>query len=299
MKVDWINCTFPQPAMSVEGFVAFLGALFGRPTTGETGRGLFGFQSGVKLRVYLGGTMVDVGALAYGGESQRGRWMLQLTGKGCGLLSDWEGLREFLEGLDAKITRLDLAADFLDGEYSVDDAVRMHEEGGFTSAGRPPSTSVSGDWLDGVRGRTLYVGKATNGKMLRVYEKGIQMGDLESPWVRFEVQLGNRDREIPFDALTERDAFFAGCYPALAEMVDSAAQAIPTSQTSGTVSLAHLLHHARRCYGKLFDVLSKLKGTTDTALIEEVRIIGIPRRLNPASVVSGLEWSQLQTKRRA
>ena len=66
-KVDWLNCTFAQPSMSVEGFVSFLGRLFGRPTSGEAGRGLFGFQTGVKLRVYLGGTMVDVGALAYGG----------------------------------------------------------------------------------------------------------------------------------------------------------------------------------------------------------------------------------------
>lgn len=297
-KVDWLNCTFSQPSMSVEGFVSFLGRLFGRPTSGEAGRGLFGFQTGVKLRVYLGGTMVDVGALAYGGESQRGRWMLQLTGKGCGLLSDWAGMREFLEGLDAKITRLDLAVDFLDGAYTVDDAVRMHGEGGFTSSGRPPSTAVAGDWLDGVRGRTLYVGKATNGKMLRVYEKGIQMGEPESPWVRFEVQLGNRDREIPFDALTERDAFFAGCYPALAEMIDRAAQAIPTTRTSGEVTLAHLLYHAKRCYGKLFDVLSKLGGATDTSLVEEVRVIGIPRRLNPAGVVAGVEWPDVQAKAR-
>ncbi len=37
---------------------------------------------------------------------------------------------------------------------------------------------------------------ASSAKMLRVYEKGIQLGDLGSPWVRYEVQLGSRDRVV-------------------------------------------------------------------------------------------------------
>ena len=298
-KVDWINATFPVPSLSVDGVVALLGKFFGRPLTGATGRGLFGFQTGVKLRAYVGGTMADVGSLAYGGESQRGRCMLQITGNGCGLVKDWRGLREFLESLDARITRLDLAVDFLEGQYSVDDAVRMHEEGGFTSAGRPPSTAVAGDWLDRVRGRTLYIGKATNGKMLRVYEKGRQLGDLASAWVRYEVQLGAKDREIPFDAMTRCDEYFAGCYPALADMIEEAAEAIPTTRTQAKVSLAHLLQHLKRSYGKVIDVVSKLTGATVTELVEEVRVIGIPRRLNPSGVVAGLSWSEVLDQHRS
>jgi phage replication initiation protein len=296
VKVDWLNATFAQPAMSVEGFIAFLAKLFGRPTTGEAGRGLFGFQTGVKLRCYLGGAMVDVGSIAYGGESQRGRWMFQLTGKGCGLLQDWEAAREFLEGLDARLTRVDLAADFLNGEHTVDEAVKMHAEGGFTNGGRPPSTEVAGDWLEGVRGRTLYIGKGTNGKMLRVYEKGRQLGDLDSMWTRFEVQLGNRDRDIPMDVLTDRDAFFGGCYPALASLVADAAQRIPTTRTESKTTLGHLLYHARRSYGKLFDVLAKTVGADHTDLVEEIRIVGIPRRVNPSGLVAGLEWAQVKAQ---
>jgi len=294
VKVDWLNATFPAPELSVEGFIAFLGKLLGRHCSGHEGRGLFGFSTGVKLFAYLAGTMVHIGSLAMGGESQRGRWMFQLTGKGCGLVTDWESLHELLESLGAKVTRVDLACDFLEGEYTVDDAVRMHGEGGFTSAGRPPSTEVAGDWLDRLRGRTLYIGKGTNGKMLRVYEKGIQLGDFNSPWVRYEVQLGARDREIPLDVLLKPTQYFAGCYPCLAGLVAEAAAKIPTRQTEARTTLSHLLTHLKRSYGKLLHVLGKSEDFDSTELVEEVRVIGVPRRLNPSGVVAGVAWADVQ-----
>lgn len=299
-KVDWLNATFDAPPMSVEGVVAFLGCCFGnRPTTAKLDGGLFGFNERWKLSVYLGGVMVEVGAIAKGGEAQRGRWMLQLTGKGCGMVEDWDSVRELLEGFKAKITRVDLAVDFLDGAHTVDDAVDMVDAGEFTSNGRKPSTSVAGDWLDQVHGRTLYVGKAQNGKMLRVYEKGKQLGDLSSEWVRFEVQLGNRDRVIPFDTLTDSDKFFAGAYPALAALIDAAAEAIPTTQTETLTNLGHLLYHLKRCYGKALHQAGAIALATDTNLVDEMRVIGIPRRLDPAGVVAGVEWTELQSQIRS
>lgn len=234
-----------------------------------------------------------MGSLSWGGEQQAGRWFLQLTGAGCSMLSDWEGLGEFLQGLDAKLTRVDLAVDFLHGEHCVEEAWTLYEMGGFTLNGRAPSSSLAGDWVNGVEGRTFYVGKAANGKSLRVYEKGKQLGDLSSEWVRFEVQLGNRDRVIPFEALTDRDAFFAGCYPALAGMVDDAADYIETQRTESAIAISHLMRHAVRSYGKLFGVVAELPGATHTDLVEEVRVIGLPRRVHPSSLVAGLTWEQL------
>src|SRR5690606_25496149 len=106
--------------------------------------------------------------------------------------------------------------DFLAGEHTVDEAVTLFELGGFQLGGRAPQTRLDGDWLGGTYGRTFYVGSGKSGKLLRVYEKGKQLGDAASDWTRFEVQIGSRDRVIPLRVLTERDAFFAGCYPALA-----------------------------------------------------------------------------------
>lgn len=292
-SVDWLNVTFPAPSMTIEGFISMLGRLLGRPVSGDEGGGIFGFESAVQLMAHVGSRRAAMGFLAMGGESQAGRWLLQLTGSGCELVPDWEALREFLEGLGGRITRLDLAVDFLDGEHTVDDAVEMHAAGLFAAGGRPPSTEVAGDWLERKSGRTLYVGKAKNGKTLRVYEKGKQLGNAESPWVRFEVQLGNRDRVIPFEALTERDRYFAGCYPALAELIEDAAERIRTVQTGGEVSLAHLLHHLKRCYGKVLDVAHAVCGVDYAELVEEVRIVGVPRRLKVSSLAAGLTWAQV------
>lgn len=294
-KVDWLNCTFDAPSLSPEGFVGILGRMLGRPVSGVSDRGLLGFESSVKLFASHGSVSSPIGSVAFGGESQRGRWLFQLTGAGCQFVRDWEGLRDFLEGLNAKLTRVDLAVDFLEGEHSVEEAVTLYQSGGFQLGGRSPSSRLDGDWLGGINGRSLYVGKATNGKMLRVYEKGRQLGDPDSEWTRFEVQLGSRDRLIPFDVLTDRDAFFAGCYPALAVFVEEAAQQIPTLVKTGEVSISHLLYHLKRCYGKVIDTLSGIDAT-DADLIEEVRIVGLPRRVNLSSLAAGVTWADVQAQ---
>jgi phage replication initiation protein len=254
---------------------------------------MFGFTESVQLFAHIGSRTAAMGFICRGGESQNGRWLLQLTGGGCGLVDDWLEVQALLEDLEAKITRVDLAVDFLDGEWTVDDAVGVYAAGGFTNGGRPPSHSLAGDWLGGDAGRTLYVGKSSNGKMLRVYEKGKQLGDAGSEWCRFEVQLGARDRVIPYDVLTDADKYFAGAYPALADLLDDVvAERIPTIQKAGAVTLAHLLYHLRRCYGKVIGVALESDVTT-AELVEEVRVIGIPRRLQPSSLAAGLTWAQL------
>ena len=289
-KVDWLNATFPAPSMSHAGFVQLFGRMLGRPVFAVEGRGLIGFKESMTLHAKHGSTSSAIGSLAWGGASQQGRWLLQLTGVGCQLVRDWEGVRDLLESLDAKLTRVDLAVDFLEGEHSIEEALDVYHMGGFQLSGRPPATSLAGDWLGGKAGRTLYVGSAKNGKMLRVYEKGKQLGDAASDWTRFEVQLGNRDRVIPFDVLTDRDVFFCGCYPALSDMLEQAGEAIPTLQTGGETTLAHLLYHLRRCYGKVLHTCSAEAGVTDADLIEEMRVIGLPRRVSLSSVAAGVTW---------
>lgn len=293
-KVDWLNVTFPGPdRFTPQGFIALLSKMFKRPISGVEGRGVFGFDRSVKLIARVGSGSFPMGCIAWGGVQQKGRWMLQITGAGCQVVGNWLRLAKLLRALDARITRLDLCVDYLEGQYSVDDAVAMYRAGEFTAAGRPPSSACAGDWLDKAQGRTLYIGKAVNGKMLRVYEKGMQLGDSESPWVRFEVQLGNRDRVIPFEALTRRDEFLAGCYPALEKMLAVAAESIPTNQTEGRTSLGHLMFHLKRSYGKLINTVSEALAVDAGELIEAVTVYGVPRRLHPSAVASKLTWAQL------
>lgn len=296
VKVDWLNATFPEPKLSVQGFVQLLGRMLGRPVYELEGRGLLGFEKSVTLHARHGSVTSPIGSIAWGGKSQNGRWLLQLTGTGCQLVRDWEPFRDLLEDLGAKLTRVDLALDFLAGEHTVDDAVHLYEGGGFQLGGRPPKTSVSGDWLGGKAGRTLYVGDSKNGKMLRVYEKGKQLGDEVSAWTRFEVQIGSRDRLIPYDVLTRRDAFFAGCYPALEAMVMDAAERIKTEKKTGEVSISHLLYHLKRCYGKLLHICEQEIGATDADLVQELRVVGLPRRVNVSSLAAGVSWADVHAQ---
>ncbi len=299
VKVDWLNCTFPKPGLSPPGFVAFLGRLMGRPVSFSVDKGMLGFENSLKLFAHHGSATTPIGCLAYGGESQNGRWLFQLTGTGCAFVKDWEELADFLESLGARLTRVDLALDFLNGEHSVEEALTLYQVGGFDSGGRSPSSRLAGDWLGVSLGRTLYVGKSQNGKMLRVYEKGRQLGDVDSEWVRFEVQLGNRDRVLPFDVLTRCDAYFAGCYPALASMILEAAEKISTTFVKGDITLAHLLFHFRRCYGKLINVMCEFVSVSSSEFLEEVRIVGCPKRLDLSSVAAGLSWVQVLTRLKA
>jgi len=296
-KIDWLNCTFPVPAMSLKTMLLMLSSFMGdRPVVCMEKGGLFGFETRNVLYCYVGAATAEIGSLASGGMTQNGRMLFQLSGKGCGMVTDWLGLSSWLEDLQVTYTRVDLAVDFLNGENTVDDCVRMHKEGLFTSSGRSPNTSCAGDWLDRVRGRTLYIGKAVNGKSLRCYEKGKQLGDLQSPWVRYEVQLGNRDRVIPLDVLTDPSKYFAGAYPALAALVEAAPETISTTQTEGHATLGFLLYHLKRCYGKVINFAAENAAATDTDLIEEFRIMEIPRRLNPSSVVAGLKWTEVKSQ---
>lgn len=72
------------------------------------------------------------------------------------------------------------AVDDVEGVHTVDMSVELYLSGAFGSGGRRPSCHQNGNWIDpDGTGRTFYVGKRENGKLLRVYEKGMQLG---IPW---------------------------------------------------------------------------------------------------------------------
>jgi len=292
-KVDWLNCTFKPQELTVEDVIHKLSEIMARPVSGlDEGKGIRGYAKSVALFAHVGSRKQAIGFLGFGGEAQMGTWMLSIPGAGCSLIDNWYAMRNWLQELNAKVTRLDLCVDFINGEYTVDDAVTFYRAGKFTSSGRPPATSQAGDWLN-ERERTLYIGKAKNGKVLRAYEKGQQLGQANSPWTRYEVQFGNRDRTIPLEALTERDKYFAGAYPVLKDLLDNecGAEKIPTKRTEGEVTLSHLLVHLRRTYGKAIDVMSTTEDFEIASLVKEVRVIGVPRRVNLSSLAAGPSWS--------
>lgn len=157
------------------------------------------------------------GKVSIGGQS--GTLLIQLSGEGCsyakyGWQSDFHAMLN-TQAIDPKITRIDLAHDDVTGDYlSLPWFARQLDLGGFTNGGRRPRVEMLGNWKypDG-SGRTLQIGTRKSSKMCRIYEKGRQLGDKSSNWLRVEVELKAKNYFIPLDILINPSPFFLAAYP--------------------------------------------------------------------------------------
>lgn len=302
--VDWLTCTFEKPSFGPHTLLSLLADYMQLDVKGiDKGKGFRGFLSCIEIEACIDDEYKRIGSIAWGGKAQKGRYMLDIEGKGCGLVKDWQAMQDMLEGIAAKLTRVDLALDYHNGEKTVDDALEMAKAGEFNMNGLPPHIDVRGDWfLDGSKGRSIYVGKRVCGKQLCVYEKGKQLGDKESDWTRYELRLGNKGRVIPLDILTDSDKYFAGAYPAFADMLEGVdPQRIKTISKETEVTLMHLLQHMKRCYGKAINKVKAVQEFDINEFIESVSVKGTPNRLDPASREAVIDWKifkdQLTEKR--
>jgi phage replication initiation protein len=219
------------------------------------------------------------GLLAYGG--QHGTAFVSLPGSACALIQDWYSVYHlFHEIYQGRITRWDGAVDMFEGVPSVDDAVRFYfyQEGEFSTGGNKPKFRQIGNWMemDG-SGRTVYIGARRSGKMLRVYEKGKQLGDPSSPWVRWELELHNRDRIIPWEVILEPGCFLAASYTCMG-WINEKKTPVETLQKTGRICYERLIHYARQAYGPLINVMIKVEGSPKK-VVERLQRPGVPARL--------------------
>jgi len=96
--------------------------------------------------------------------------------------------------------------------------------------------------------------------MLRVYEKGMRLGGQWHPWVRWEVEVHNKDRIIPWEVLLEPVCFFAGCYPNELVWATFEMSKIRTLQKQSKISYDHLTAYAAVAYGPLLNVMMEVDG---------------------------------------
>lgn len=211
------------------------------------------------------------------------RLQIMVTGEGCALVKSWDRAHKSLStlqrmGFDVRLTRVDIACDFHSGDMTVDDAEHLYDEGFFTSRGRPPACRKIDDKGTGA-GCTFYVGKRENGKLFRAYEKGKQLGDKSSPWVRYEVELRNKDREIPLDILLTPADFIAGSYPALS-FISKIQAVIKTGREKARITYTTMRYWAKRQYGKLLNYAHTGLGyTMEQVFYEFFNEAGYPDRL--------------------
>lgn len=223
------------------------------------------------------------GLVCHGG--QRSTVLVMLSGEGCAAAREgWElRLHEFLSvrcGTRAKLTRLDLAHDIYDGvAYNVDKADADFDAGLFNCGGRDPNHETRGNWKKPTgKGRTLYIGSRDNGKFLRVYEKGRQLGDKNSNWNRVECEMKAVNRIIPFDALLRPGEYLAASYPALAWICQRQERILTTQKKTEIVYSAGVEWLGRQV-GAWINVLVEVEGSAEKAIAKIIKTGAIPKRL--------------------
>lgn len=190
---------------------------------GEVIQDIFGFGISSKmpngLNYYKHAYTLEnnCGFICIGGQNDT--IMVSINGLGCtiGKYGWEEDLHAWFKlfATRPKITRLDLAFDDFESDFaSVNWAKEQHEIGGFKMGGRPPKFNIIGDyWSPDGSGSTAYIGTRTSSKMCRIYEKGKQLGQKDSPWTRVEVEYKAKDMHIPLDALLRPTQHFLAAYP--------------------------------------------------------------------------------------
>lgn len=288
--VDWLKFrTLSDPFKTLEAIRPAFGTVADLVQFGPSQKGKDGWDH--RREIILAGDLV-LGAVDYGGESQRCWLRWDMPGKGCEWVQDW-GLVEGLYGVleRAELRRVDLALTTADPELvSHEKVLAAHAAGQFSSGGRSPKAKiVTGS--DPHDGSTVYIGSRTGHKFIRCYQKGPEMlikaGVPESirkttekiefdglglvnvaDLYRVEVEFKDVEKVLPWVMLTDRDSYFAGANPFCASLLPGApmrrAQGLP--DFGGKLALQVQVEHARRAYGALVRTLYEVHGDAEKVL---------------------------------
>lgn len=209
---------------------------------------------------------------------------VELSGAGCRYYEAvasgdhaerWSSLQAQLESVGGRLTRVDVAYDDMDGEHNVAEAQQLWQTDAFTAQGGRPNARLHDDLGTG-KGKTLYVGSPTSEKQLRVYEKGRELGDKLSDWVRWEVQFKASSRKpLPLDMLTRPGDYLRGAYPAL-HFITAICQRIDAVSEAAVATCKSAMRHVRRQYGATLNAICR-HFPTDEGLAQVVRALTRPK----------------------
>jgi phage replication initiation protein len=243
-KIDWIGYrTQAEIPAAVEGIRAVFGKVGGAVQVKQRKRGWMGYEQAADVCL----NDMHVGLMAYGGESQKGWVSVNISGRGCEWIHDWEEAQHALNDLPAyEARRVDIALDTFKREVTHDTVLDAYRSGLFTTRGRPPKMNqiLPENPIDG---RTIYVGQRDQGKFLRAYEKGFQLikdnphkeliSKIDDAPVadifRLELELKAKNGPLPDDLLDRRDQYFSGAYPYLQRVVEVEPEIFTQSRERG------------------------------------------------------------------
>lgn len=214
-----------------------------------------------------------------GKNNQKGTMLIELNGLGCiNAASGWEKrLYHFLSAVAVRpsLTRVDVAHDDFEGARVTPDwAEAQWLSGGFTKCvGKDPNIERAGNWHKPTgAGRTLYIGSRKHSSLfVRVYEKGREQGDVNSPWVRAEIEIKNSDRVIPFDLLLRPSDYFIAAYPCLEFLQESPTpERMKVKEKKAKIGVYAAKQTIKHQFGKYLRVLRDLHDGDCAALLDEL-----------------------------
>jgi len=223
----------------------------------------------------------NAGIVCWGGKNLG--CYISFMGLGCDALDMSRLYREIQHIPEMKITRIDLAHDDYEGSRSVNVARKYAKQGGFCSGGRPASYMYieSGHLTKKMqselkkeyrfvpdKGRSLYVGSRESGKLLRIYEKGIQMGDPEDKWVRWELELHSSQRVIPLDTMIKPSEYLAGAYPALS-FLNAEQSIIKTTIKVAKMTIERIIENQVISTRKAINMMRVICDMSDSEIIDK------------------------------
>ncbi|MPS47811.1 replication initiation factor domain-containing protein [Methylobacillus sp.] len=301
--IDWLNFTVHEDTFQVlEGAVTdqevimsvsmVCESLFGFGITSKRDKGANFYHTSYVLGE-------NYGLVCYGG--QRNTVLISLSGEGCAAArAAWERRTfDFLKSaINPKITRIDLTYDDIAGKlFTPDSLVEHYDNGGFNCGGRNPDIELRGNWKrPNGKGRSVYIGNRSNGKFFRGYEKGKQLGDADSPWMRLEVEFKSVDRVIPFEVLKFPHEYFAAAYPILASFSDTAERILTVKKTV-EISYERTKKWLKRQCGAALNLMLNIEGTAERVLELIKREGKLPKGVLPPSfrhVDSSMHHSPLE-----
>lgn len=271
--VDWLRFRVQtEPREALEALRPMFGTLGASLRFEALPRGILGFQRALSVRV----DDMPVARMDFGGDSQRGWVRVDVPGKGCEWVQDWQAVGAVEALPSAQVRRLDIALTTWDGQVTHEAVVDAHTRGRFITRGRPPDLAQRTN-SNPRAGRTCEVGtREKSDKFFRAYEKGFELaakyagpgtlthieGKRVEDIYRCELELKAVATDIPWHVIERRDQYFAGAYPFCADVLPGVEADIlmrrPERAPQGDLAaaLAHLkaqwgptLYTALRAYG--------------------------------------------------
>lgn len=207
-----------------------------------------------------------VGRVGLGGNGDS--VCVSLSGAGTRWIRNWAHVAKQVTLLKGRLSRVDVAFDDYDGDtLDVHDLRARAHKGEFWQGGRPPEFSFKSDEGSG-KGSTLYVG-AKGHKQLCCYEKGKQLGMVESKWVRAEVRLYGKHVALPVDVLTNPLDYLRGAYDVLGSLLTGICTRIKTVKKAVEASATAAKRWARRSVGPTLFVFREALGSKWIEWLEE------------------------------